>query len=107
MTHLQTQNSNNDGKTKAQLKWELNFSENTFDWKVIYISIFDICKDNKLQDFQYNFVHRNIATNKHLLKCKYVASSLCSFCNMAIETIDHLFWKCFLIQYFWNKLFDC
>ena len=25
---------------------------------------------------------------------------------MAIETIDHLFWECFLIQYFWNKLFD-
>ena len=51
MTKLQTQNSNNDEKTKAHLKWELNFSENTFDWKAIYISRFDICKDNKLQNF--------------------------------------------------------
>ena len=106
MTQFQTQNSNKDEKTKAQLKWELNFSKNTFDWKVIYISIFDICKDNKLQNFQYNLVHRNIATNKYLLKRNYIASSLCSFCNMAIETIEHLFWECVLIQYFWNKLFD-
>ena len=51
MTKLQTQNSNNDEKTKAHLKWELNFSENTFDWKAIDISRFDICKDNKLQNF--------------------------------------------------------
>ena len=25
---------------------------------------------------------------------------------MAVESIDHLFWECDLIQYFWNNLFD-
>ena len=25
---------------------------------------------------------------------------------MAIETIDHLFWECHLVKYFWNKLFE-
>ena len=106
MTDFQTKKLKNNDKTKAQHKWELNFPENRFDWKNIYSAIFDICKDNTLQNFQYNFVHRNIATNKYLLKCKYVASSLCSFCNMAIETLDHLFWECAITQYFWNKLFD-
>ena len=106
MTDFQTKKLKNNDKTKAQHKWELNFPENRFDWKNIYSAIFDICKDNTLQNFQYNFVHRNIATNKYLLKCKYVASSLCSFCNMAIETLDHLFWECSITQYFWNKLFD-
>ena len=107
MTDFQAKKLKSNDKTKAQLKWELNFPENRFDWKkYIYTVIFDNCKDNKLQNFQYNFVHRNIATNKYLLKCKYVPSSLCSFCNMAIETLDHLFWECFTLQYFWNKLFD-
>ena len=93
-------------KTKAQRKWESYFQDVTFDWKSIFRNIFAICKENKLQNFQYNFVHRNITTNKYLLKCKYTESSLCSFCNMAIETIDHLFWECHFVQYFWNKLFD-
>ena len=84
----------------------IKLPRNRFDWKNIYSAIFDICKDNILQNFQYHCVHRNIATNKYLLKCKYVPSSLCSFCNMAIETLDHLFWECFITQYFWNKLFD-
>ena len=43
---------------------------------------------------------------KLLLKCKYVPSSLCSFCIMAIETLDHLFCECFISLYLWNKLFD-
>ena len=106
MTDFQAKKLKSNNKTKAQLKRELNFAENRFDWNNIYAAIFDNCKDNKLQNFQYNFVHRNIATNKYLLKCKYVPSSLCSFCNMAIETLDHQFWECFTIQYFWNKLFD-
>ena len=70
------------------------------------MKVFDTCKDNKLQNFQYNFIHRLIATNKYLLKCKYAPSSLCTFCNMAVESIDHLFWECHLIQPFWNNLFD-
>ena len=76
------------------------------NWKEIYSKVFDTYKGNKLQNFQYNLTHRNIATNKYLLKCRYAASSLCTFCNMAVESIDHLFWDCDLIQHFWNNLFD-
>ena len=51
MTNLQTQNSNNDEKIKAQLKWELNF----FDlfWECSFIQYFW----NKLFDFliKHNF----------------------------------------------------
>ena len=106
ITDFQMKKSNSNEKPKAQRKWESYFQDVTFDWKSIFRNIFAICKENKLQNFQYNFVHRNIATNKYLLKCKYTESSLCSFCNMAIETIDHLFWECHFVQYFWNKLFD-
>lgn len=65
---------------------------------------FKLTKESKTQNFQYNFIHRNITTNTFLLKCKIVESSLCSFCNEAIETIDHLFWECFYTQRFWNQV---
>ena len=37
MTDFQTKKLNNNDKTKAQHKWESNFPENRFDWK-IYIA---------------------------------------------------------------------
>ena len=106
ITNFQIKHCTNTEKPKPQTKWEAAFPEKSLNWKEIYSKVFDTFKDNKLQNFQYNFTHRNIATNKYLLKCKYAASSLCTFCNMAVESIDHLFWECDLIQYFWNNLFD-
>ena len=92
-------------KTKSQQKWENLLPENCFNWKEIYPSAFFICNDNTLQNFYYNFVHRNIATNKFLFKCKLVESSLCDFCNMEVDSIEHLFWSCQKTQIFWNELF--
>ena len=38
-------------------------------------------------------------------KFKLISSSnLCDFCNMDIETIQHLFWECSHVQIFWNNL---
>lgn len=106
MTDFQVKHFTYTEKPKSHAKWELNFPGITLQWKAIYTNVFDSCKDNKLQNFQYNFIHRNIATNKYLLKCSLEASSLCTFCNMAVESIDHLFWECHLIQLFWNNVFD-
>ena len=104
ITNFQIKHCTNIEKPKPQTKWEAVFPEKNLNWKEIYSKVFDTCKDNKLQNFQYNFTYRNIATNKYLLKCKYAESSLCTFCNMAVESIDHLFWECDLIQHFWNNL---
>ena len=46
---------------------------------------------------------RIIPTNKFLLKCNMADSALSEFCNMEIETTDHLFWQCIHIQTFWAK----
>ena len=106
MTNFQVKHFTNTEKPKSQAKWELTFPGLNLQWKSIYMKVFDSCKENKVQNFQYNFIHRNIATNKYLLKCSLGASSLCTLCNMAVEGIDHLFWECHLIQHFWNNGFD-
>jgi hypothetical protein len=80
-------------------------SAKEFQWQNIYENVFVYCKDNILQNFQFNFLHRNIATNKLFLQCKLTESSLCDFCCMYVESIEHLFWDCQTVQIFWNNLF--
>lgn len=60
--------------------------------------------DVKLRNFQYKYLKRIIPTNQFLNKCKLVSSSLCDFCSMEIETLNHLFWECRYVQCFWMKL---
>jgi hypothetical protein len=55
--------------------------------------------------FVFDFLHRNIATNKFLFRCKLAESSLCDFCNMEIDSIEYIFWTCQQTQSFRNKLF--
>ena len=35
---------------------------------------------------------------------KLISSPLCSFCDLENETIEHFFWKCTIVQDFWNQL---
>ena len=57
-----------------------------------------------LQSFQYKYVNRIIPTNKYLYKCKLTNSNLCVFCQEYIETQEHLFWECRIIQETWSQL---
>ena len=47
---------------------------------------------------------RILPSNRFLLKCKLVNSSLCDFCAMHEETIIHLFWECSISRDFWNSI---
>ena len=47
---------------------------------------------------------RILPSNKFLLKCKLVNSSLCDLCCMSEETIRHLFWECPISRNFWNSI---
>ena len=42
-----------------------------------------------------------VRTNDFLLKCKLV-----DFCNVHVETVQHLFWDCMYAQNLWQKLVD-
>ena len=33
---------------------------------------------------------------------KIVESDKCTFCNQVSETMQHLFWECEQVEYFWN-----
>ena len=47
---------------------------------------------------------RILPTNKLLYTFKYVNSNLCDFCYCQIETFEHLFWECHILQPLWSNL---
>ena len=103
---LLTQSENNE-EDKSQQKWNTTFINEDLNWKKIYTIPIIATKDMKIREFQYKCLKRIIPSNVFLHKCKLVSSSLCDFCQMEIETVNHMFWECVYVQTFWMKLKDC
>ena len=76
---------------KLQTKWTEQFHDENLNWKTIYTSSLRAAKAIKLQNFNFKFLMRIIPTNRFLLKCNIGHTTLCDFCSMEIETLDHLF----------------
>ncbi|KAH3747606.1 hypothetical protein DPMN_182034 [Dreissena polymorpha] len=101
-TTLQIKNPTENSKT--QNKWQVLFGVHELNWKHIFTMPYKATIESTLRNFQYKYIHRIIATNKYLFKCKLSNSNLCDFCSENIETIEHLFWECKHIQPIWNQL---
>ena len=91
---------------KSQNKWELFLGKEVSEeeWENIYSSTFYLLNDTQLQSFQLKINHRIIFTNHLLMKCKLSETALCTFCNDAIEKIEHLFWQCQYAKNIWISL---
>ena len=96
--------SENAGENKSEQKWNTTFEIEELNWKKIYTNPIIATNDIKIREFQYNSLKRIIPSNVFLHKCKFVSSSLCDFCQMEIETVNHMFWECMYMQAFWMQL---
>ena len=92
----------------SQNKWniKLNLSIN-FEWKKVYNLPYMITKDCNLRWFQYKLVHRILASNTYLYKFGLKEIDCCSFCKTNPETLEHLFYECDHVKYFWYELSNC
>ncbi|KAH3799540.1 hypothetical protein DPMN_153150 [Dreissena polymorpha] len=95
-------NTNNTPCT--QTTFQILFGEKELNWKHIFTMPYKATIESTLINFQYKYIHRIIAANKYLFKCKLSNSNLCDFCSENIETIEHLFWECKHTQPIWNQL---
>ena len=98
---IQIKNTKTNEK-KSEQKWEEQFQN--IKWKIVYTTYIRSTISSIIRNFQYKFLTRILPTNKWLYKCKLVNSSLCDFCNMFTDSINHLFWECQHIQQFWRDL---
>ena len=67
----------------------LNFTE----WRHIFEMAKQICRENKLKEFHYKFLHRIIVTKKELCRFGIKQDSDCLYCGKE-DSIEHTFINC-------------
>ena len=92
-------------KRNHRFKWQetlqMELSKETMSK---YFSInFQCTVESRLRSFQYKILQRCLTTNQFLNICN-INTELCYFCNKEIETLEHLFWLCPLINLFWKEV---
>ena len=92
--------------SKAEIKVNEQFSDETLQWKTVYLTVFKSTNDIKLRNFQHKYIMRIVRTHQFLTKCNIVGSALCEFYSMEIENVSHRFWKCAHVQQFWTSVSD-
>ena len=85
----------------AVVKW--NTSYQNINWTKSFILCYYTTKDSTLQWFQTRLIHRILPTNKYLKMCKIKETDLCSFGCGGVETLEHLFWECNIVNLFWKE----
>ena len=85
----------------AVVKW--NTSYQNINWTKSFTLCYYTTKDSTLQWFQTRLIHRILPTNKYLKMCKIKETDLCSFGCGGVETLEHLFWECNIVNLFWKE----
>ena len=67
-----------------------------------YIQTTTIC--TKLRNFIYKYLHLKLYLNPVLLCMHIKDSDMCSFCNIHVETVEHLFDHCKYSKELWASL---
>ena len=79
----------------SKQKWQGLFNTLTnSDWRRFFTMPHLSVSEARLRYFQFKFLHRIIPTSKLLFSMGKSDSDLCSFCGIATESIEHLFWEC-------------
>ena len=61
-----------------------------------------IC-ETYVQCFQFKILNDILFTNSPLSKIGLIERDLCTFCNIDVETVDHLFFYCVYSRVFWDE----
>ena len=75
------------------------YGKNT--WRTIFSSVRTNCKETKLLEFQFKFLHRIIVTKKELFRFGIKTDNECLYCGES-DSIDHTFANCEFSKNFQN-----
>ena len=92
--------------TRSQEKWSKDCElENdvAIDWNLVYRLPFNCTKITKLTIFQFKLLRRRLATNDFLKKIGIKSNDRCTFCEVELENLTHLFWFCTITSSFWQN----
>ena len=81
-----------DNQTGAK-RWSKSLSLNEDSWCRIFKSLRNVCKENKLKEFHFKFIHRIIVTKRELFKFGIKEDDECTYCGQN-DSIDCTFIEC-------------
>ena len=86
---------------KRWYEWYPNMIHEENIWAGIFKLPFTICRETKLQSFQFRVLHRIIPCRKWLTDIKILASNKCEFCDLE-DNLIHFLIRCNKVQQFWS-----
>ena len=84
-------------------RWSENLSLNEEHWGKIFKSLRTVCKETKLREFQFKFIHRTVVTKGELFKYGIKPDDECCFFG-GKDSIDHTFIHCSFTESFVQKV---
>ena len=85
-------------------KWKKTLNTELNECQTFFKSARKICKENKLREFQFKFLHRIVVTKKELFRFGIKQDSDCLFCGEE-DSVDHTFINCQFTQSFRESVF--
>jgi len=92
-------NITHTGNHSGPTKWSKRLSLNEDSWSNIFNSLKTVCKENKLREFHFKFIHRIIVTKRELLKFGIKNDEECLYCGQS-DSIEHTSIECTLTKTF-------
>lgn len=83
-----------------------SFWSSQFDitnWSKTWLNPFKYCINNKIKETHWKIVHNIYPTNSYLAKFMDIENK-CVFCQIEIETLNHLFYECSFSRALWSKI---
>ena len=96
-------NKTHTGNHSGPTRWSKSISLNEDAWSNIFKSLKTVCKENKLREFHFKFIHRIIVTKRELLKFGIKNDEECLYCGQS-DSIEHTFIECTFTKTFLSNV---
>ena len=91
------------GKTRWQTEWEGHFGQ--IQWKKVYNIRQNKLIERKVLDMQWKSLNYGLCTEEKQKKMR-LSDGFCKLCSIEVETIEHLFYECELVENIWAIISD-
>ena len=80
-------------KQTGPKRWNQSVPTDKTNWPNIFKSVQKTCRENKVREFHFKFIHRIVVTKKELFRFNIKPDSNCIYCG-DLDSIDHTFSEC-------------
>jgi len=92
--------------SEIEKKWhiDLNTILSIDSWNIYWNFVSKLKYFNDIKWLQLRILRRCLKTNHIVSRFNNDVTDICTFCGIPEETISHLFFKCNLVNIFWNEI---